>query len=164
MENSTLPNKTDVPVLDDKLYRVNGKLQGGQSKNIAWVELNAKIYILCLQHRPPDLELSLKENSIWDKIMAYQDGIGLLHVIWDITHKQDENMQSTMAYVEAFLEFSTTCQEPKQSNTHYYTIFRSIQDTVTAHGGNLGYHLKLYDGKWGNGSICRTFYKIGFLE
>ena len=89
MENSTLPYKTDVPVLYDKVYRVNGKLQGGQSKKISWEELNAKIYILCLQHRLPDLESLLKANSRWDKIMADQDRIGLLHIIRSITHKQD---------------------------------------------------------------------------
>ena len=56
----------------------------------------------------------------WNKSMAYQDVIAPIHVIWDITHKQDDKMQSTMAYVEAFLKFATTCQEPKQpkqSNT-----------------------------------------------
>ena len=42
--------------------------------------------------------------------MADLDGIGLIHVISEITHKQDEDMQRKMAYVEAFLEFSTTYQ------------------------------------------------------
>ena len=54
------------------------------------------------------MESVLKVNSRWDKIMEDQYGIGLLHVIWDITHKQDEKMKSTMAYVKVFLEFSTT--------------------------------------------------------
>ena len=80
--------------------------------------------------------------------MAYQDGIGLLHVIWGITHKQDEKMQSNMAYLKAFLEFATTYQDPNQSNTDYYALFNSRQDTVTAHGGQPIYHLKLYDKHW----------------
>ena len=150
MENSTPPNKTDIPVFDDKLYGVKVdkymvKYKEVRAKKISWVELNWKVYNLCMQHCPPDLESVLKLNSRWDKIMADQDWIGLFHVIWDITHKQDENIQSTMAYVEAFLEFTTTYQEPKQLNTVYYALFKSIQDTVMANDGHPGYHLKLYE-------------------
>ena len=43
--------------------------------------------------------------------MADQDRIELLHVIRDTTHKQDEKMQSTMAYVNKFLGFSTIYQD-----------------------------------------------------
>ena len=71
-----------------------------RANKIAWVELTTKIYNLCLQHRPPDLESVLKANSRWDTAMADQDEIGLLLVIWGITYKQDKKMQITMAYVE----------------------------------------------------------------
>ena len=57
-------------------------------------------------------------------------------------------MQSTMAYIKEFLEFATTYQEPKHSNTDYYALLKSIRNTVTAHGGHPGYHLKLYDNHW----------------
>ena len=80
--------------------------------------------------------------------MAHQDVIELIHVIWDITHKEDNNMQSTMVYVEAFLEFSTTYQEPNQFITDYYDMFKSRRDTVTVHGGQPGYHLKRYAKNW----------------
>ena len=65
MENSTPPNKTDVPVLDDKVYgmkvdkyMVNYKEV--RAKKIAWVELNERIQNLCLQHSLQDLESVLK--------------------------------------------------------------------------------------------------------
>ena len=107
-----------------------------------------KIYNLCLQHGPQDLESVLKENSRWDTIMADQDGIGLLRVIRDIPHKKYEKMHITMSYFKAFLELATTYQEPQQSNTDYYALFKSGQDTVTVHGGQPGYHLELYDKHW----------------
>ena len=50
-----------------------------------------------------------------------------------------------MAHFEAFLEFSSTNQEPKQSNTDYNDLFKSRFNTVTSHGGQMGYNLKLYD-------------------
>ena len=67
MENSTPPNKTVVPVLDDKVYgmkvdkyMVNYKEV--RAKKIAWVELNERIQNLCLQHSLQDLESVLKAN------------------------------------------------------------------------------------------------------
>ena len=53
-----------------------------------------------------------------------------------------------MAYVEAFLEFFTAYQDPTQSNIDYHVLFKSRPYMVTAHGGHLGYHLKLYDNHW----------------
>ena len=94
------------------------------------------------------MESVLKENSRCDKIMVDQDGLGLIHVIWYITHKQDKMMHSTMTYVEALLEFATTYQDPNYSNTDSYALLKSIRDTVTAHGRQPGYHLKLYDEHW----------------
>ena len=91
----------------------------------AWEELNANIYTLCLHHCPPVLELVLKANSIWENISCNQNGIGLLLVIRDITHKQDEKIQSTMLYVKAPLELLTTFQSEKQTNTSYYENFKS---------------------------------------
>ena len=53
-----------------------------------------------------------------------------------------------MAYAKAFLEFYRTYQEPKKSNTDYYTLFKSRRYTVMAHIGQSGYHLKMYDKHW----------------
>ena len=77
MKNSNPPNKTDVPVLDDKVYEMKVSkymviYKEVIVKKIAWVELNAKIYNLCPQHSPPYLELVLNANSRWDKIILDQ--------------------------------------------------------------------------------------------
>ena len=57
-------------------------------------------------------------------------------------------MQSAMSYVKAFLEFSTSFQYMKQTNTSYYELFKSRQDMVKAHGGQTGYHEYLYKKHW----------------
>ena len=72
----------------------------------------------------------------------------MIHVIQDINNKQDENIQSTMTYAEEFLEFAATYQDLKQSNIDYWALFKSRRDTVTAHGGQPGYNLKMYDKHW----------------
>ena len=53
-------------------------------------------------------------------------------------------MQSTMLYVEALLKFSMLFQSAKQTNTSYYELFKSRQDTLKSHGGQPGYHEQLY--------------------
>ena len=113
-------------------------------KTNAWEELNANIYNICLQHFPPVIGSILKSNSRWENILCDQNRIGFLLVIRDITHKQDEKMQIMMLYVEAFLEFSATFQSAKQTNTSYYDLFKSRQDTVKSHGSQPGYHELLY--------------------
>ena len=57
-------------------------------------------------------------------------------------------MQSTMSYVEAFFEFSTTFQSENQTNTSYYELSKSFRDTVKSHSGQLGYHERLYQKHW----------------
>ena len=52
-------------------------------------------------------------------------GIGLILVIQDSTHNQDEKIQSMMTYVKEFIEFATMYQDPKHSNTDYYDLFKS---------------------------------------
>ena len=46
-------------------------------------------------------------------------------MIREITHQKDENMQSTMAYVEELLEFATTYHDLKQSNTDSDALIKS---------------------------------------
>ena len=57
-------------------------------------------------------------------------------------------MQIAMSYVDAFLEFSSTFQSAKQTNTSYYELFKSRRDTVKAHGGQTGYYERLYKKHW----------------
>ena len=84
MDKSNPSNKTDVPFLNDKVYRMKVYNYIGN--------YNENIYNLCLQHSSPDLESVLNTNSIWDNIMADQYVILVLHVIREITHKQDEKI------------------------------------------------------------------------
>ena len=77
MDNSTPTNETDAPFLDDEVYGMKVdkymiKYKEVRAKKTVWVELNAKIYNLCLKHITPGLELALKANSRRDKIMADQ--------------------------------------------------------------------------------------------
>ena len=90
--------ETQIYIIDLKEYKI---------KTNTWEEIIAKIYNLFLQKFPPVLESVLKANSRWKNIVCDQNGIGLVLVIQDITHKQDDKMQSMMSYVEVFLEFST---------------------------------------------------------
>ena len=113
-------------------------------KTTAWEEINKNIYNLCLQHCPPVLESVIKANSIWENILCDQNEIVLLLVLRDIKHEQDKKIKSTMSYVEAFLIFSTTFQSEKQKNTSYYELFKYRRDTVKYHGGQPGYHERLY--------------------
>ena len=82
-----------------KVNKYKVEYNKNRANKIAWVELNAKIYNLCLKRSPPDLDSVLKANRKWDTVMVDQDVICLLLVIQDITHKQNENNQSAMAYV-----------------------------------------------------------------
>ena len=68
-------------------------------------------------------------------VMEDQDRILIILVMRYITHKQDNKMHSNMAYVQTFLEFSTTYQDPKQSNTDYYTLLKPRRYRATEHGG-----------------------------
>ena len=68
------------------------------------------------------------------------NGVGLLLMLRDITHKQDESVQSTLAYVKMFLEWTLTYQGNGQSNTDYYTLFLSRIDTIRPHGREPGFH------------------------
>ena len=113
-------------------------------KTNAWEKLNAMIYNICLHRCPLVLESFLKANSTWGNISCNHNGIDLLLVIIYITQKQDKKMQIMMSYVKAFLKLSTIFQCAKKTNTRYYEILKSRQDTVTSHGGKPRYHECLY--------------------
>ena len=77
-------------IMETQIYIID--MKECKIKTNAWEDLNTKIYNLCLQNCPPVLESVLKANIIWENISCKQNGIGLLLVIRDITHKQDENI------------------------------------------------------------------------
>ena len=56
-----------------------------------------------------------------------------------------ETKQGTMALVQVHVDLFTTTQRPNESVEAYYKIFCARRDTVNAHGGEAGYHRKLYE-------------------
>ena len=93
------------------------------------------IYNLVLQHVPDVLESLLKSQTKWDKVSGEMDGVQILTILRDITHKHDSLVQSTLLYVKTFLEWTLTFQGKNESNTDYYTLFLSRIETIRSHGG-----------------------------
>ena len=104
-------------------------------KNGSWTEINGMIYNFVLQHVPDMLESLLKSQTKWDKVSGEMDGVGILTMLRDITHKYDSLVQSTLSYVKTFLEWTLTFQGKNESNTDYYTLFLSRIETIRSHGG-----------------------------
>ena len=84
-------------------------------------------------------------HSKWVKARQDQDCISLLLMIRDLTHGMKETKQGTMALVGVTVDLFTTIQGKKQSLEDYYKLFISRRDTVDAHGGDAGFHKKLYE-------------------
>ena len=102
------------------------------------------IFNLVLQHAPEVLESLLKSQLKWDRVSGEMDGVGLLVMLRDITHKHDSLVQSTLSYVKTFLEWTPTFQGKHESNTDYYTLFLSRIETIRSHGGEPGFHNGVY--------------------
>ena len=56
-----------------------------------------------------------------------------------------ETKQGTMALVQVHVDLFKTTQRPNESVEAYYKIFCARRDTVNAHGGEAGYHRRLYE-------------------
>ena len=104
-----------VPVMIEDVYQF--KLEkymimwkSWKIKNDPWGEINSIIYNLVLQHCPKVLESLLKSQTRWDKVLGEMDGIGILLILQDITHKHDSLVQSTLSYVKTFLEWTLAFQ------------------------------------------------------
>ena len=65
-------------------------------------------------------------------------------MIRDLTHGMKETRQGIMALVQVHVDLFTTIQRRNKSVEAYYKIFCARRDTVNAHGGEAGYHEKLY--------------------
>ena len=76
--------------------------------------------------------------------LSDMDGVEILLVLQDITHKYDSSVQSTLSYVKTFLEWTLTFQGKHESNTDYYTVFLSRIKTIRLHGGEPGFHNGVY--------------------
>ena len=98
-----------------------------------------------LQSCLPNVSDSLLKSQIkWDKVLGEMDGVGILLMLQDITHKHDSLVQSTLSYVKTFLEWTLTFQGKQESNTNYYMLFLSRVKTIRLHGGKPGFHNGVY--------------------
>ena len=88
-------------------------------------------------------------HSKWVKSQQDQDCILLLLMIRDLTHGMKETTQGTMALVDVTVDLFTTLQGKKQSLDDYYKIFIARRDPVDAHGGDAGFHRKLFKNERG---------------
>ena len=79
-----------------------------------WTEMNASIFNLVLQHCPEVLESLLKSQTRWDAVKKKMNGIKLLLMLSDITHKHNEYVQSTLVYIKTFLDWILTYQGKDQ--------------------------------------------------
>ena len=84
-------------------------------------------------------------HSTWVAGQQAQDCIALLLMMRDLTHGMKETRQGTMALVQVHVDLFTTIQRPNKSLEAYYKTFCARRDTVNAHGGEAGYHEKLYE-------------------
>ena len=71
-------------------------------KDTSWEQVSNIIYNLVLSHLPKVLELLLKSQTKWDKVLSEIDGVGILLMLRNITHKYDRSVQSTLSYVKKF--------------------------------------------------------------
>ena len=109
-----------------------------------WKENNARTYHLVLLHCSRFLKAEFMNHSKWVKGQQDQDCILFLLMIRDLTHGMKETKQGTMALVDVTVDLFTTIQGKKQSLDDYYKIFIARRDTVDAHGGDAGFHQKLF--------------------
>ena len=113
-------------------------------KNEFWGEINGMIYNLVLQHCPKVLESLLKSQTRWDTISNETEGVEILLIVRDITHKHDSYMTSTLSYVKTFFEWTLTFQGKHKSNTDYYMLFLSRIKKTRLHGGERVFHNDVY--------------------
>ena len=109
----------------------------------AWKTNRAKIFALVLEHCPPDLEEVLKTLSVWEKVHDEQDAIELLMMVRNVAMDQTVTKQTVMSYMESSYELFTFHQDKHTTLDNYSIMFRSIVDSIKAHGGRPWHHPKL---------------------
>ena len=74
------------------------------------------------------------------KIDETQDGLMLIKLIWDITHKRDEMAQAMMDVVQADKELMLCIQSKHMSLTSYLAEFKARVEVIKGAGGKPGLH------------------------
>ena len=109
-----------------------------------WEENGQRVYSLILHHCHPTLELKISEHTGWILVRDSGDMVGLLKLIRNITHNQDETKHADMSVVECDLELMLGFQEKYQSLDDFMRMFLAKCDTIKACGGGPGIHMGLY--------------------
>ena len=105
-----------------------------------------KCYYLVLQYCPPELKTKLKNLACWEVAASDTNVVALLLIIRDVMHNKKERAQSTMGLAESSAALYTTIMKGNQTLDEYYRVFKAQIDTISAHGGNPGYHSGLVEG------------------
>ena len=58
-----------------------------------WASNNQVIFNLFISNCPPEMETKLQGMKTWSEIDETQDGLMLIKLVCDITHKRDETAQ-----------------------------------------------------------------------
>ena len=84
----------------------------------------------------------------WDSVSAYEDAMGLLTMICDVSHDKTGAKHMVMTFVELTIEFFTLCQQVSMSNDEYAIMFKSYVKALIAHGGTPWHHPALMQKHW----------------
>ena len=74
-----------------------------QNKN-TWTKNNQVVYNLFLSHFNPEMETNLQGMENWGTIDPKQDGLGMIFLIRDVTHRPDEIPQAMLDIIRADIE------------------------------------------------------------
>ncbi len=86
------------------------------------------------------METKLQGMKIWSEIDETQDGLMLIKLIRDITHKRDETTQAMLVVVQADKELMLCIQSKHMSLTTYLAEFKARVEVIKGAGGKPGLH------------------------
>ena len=86
------------------------------------------------------METKLQGMKIWSEIDETQDGLMLIKLIRDITHKRNETVQAMLDVVRADKELMLCIQSKHMSLTSYLAKFKARVEVIKGAGGKPGLH------------------------
>ena len=86
------------------------------------------------------METNLQVMENWSTIYPKQDGLGLISLICNVTHRRDETDQEILNIVRADKELILCHQKDHIALTQYLADFKEITEIVSGAGGNPGHH------------------------
>ena len=105
-----------------------------------WASNNQIIFNLFISHCSPEMETKLQGMKTWSEIDETQDGLMLIKLIRDITHKRDETAQAMLDVVRADKELMLCIQSEHMSLTSYLAEFKARVEVIKGAGGKPGLH------------------------